>query len=88
MVNEIDFATGLVRVHVGAHTQEDRSTDEVGRFLSMLRFESRGNLEELVTERDKTTKNRVVSGSSLCGGNLKRLGKIEKITQLLSKMLV
>jgi hypothetical protein len=40
---------------VGAHAQEDRSTDEVGRFLSMLRFESREKAEELATEGDKTT---------------------------------
>jgi hypothetical protein len=44
-----------VRVPVGAHAQEDRSTDEVGRFLSMLRFESREKAEELATEGDKTT---------------------------------
>ena len=37
---------------MGAHAQEDRSTDEVGRFLSMSRFESRENLEELMTEAD------------------------------------
>ena len=27
---------------MGAHTQEDRSTDEVGRFLSLVRFEIKG----------------------------------------------
>jgi hypothetical protein len=38
---------------VGAQIQEDRSTDEVERFLSSVRFESRGKVEELVTEGDK-----------------------------------
>ena len=37
---------------MGAHTQEDRSTDEVERFLSMLRFESRGKVEELGVKID------------------------------------
>jgi hypothetical protein len=40
---------------VGAHAQEDRSTNEVERFLSLVRFESRSNLEELVTEGEKST---------------------------------
>ena len=39
----------------GGTDQEDRSTDEVGRFLVSIRFESRGKMEELVTEGDKTT---------------------------------
>jgi hypothetical protein len=56
------------QITVGAHTQKDRSTDEVERFLLSIRFESRRQVEELMTERDKTTKNRVGSGSSLCGG--------------------
>ena len=47
--------TGSEQVHVGAHAQEDRSTDDVERFLSLVRFESRDKLEELVTEGDKTT---------------------------------
>ena len=34
----------------GAHVQGDRSTDEVERFLASVRFESRGKVEELVTE--------------------------------------
>ena len=42
----------MFRVHVGAHTQEDRSTDNVGRFLSMLRFDSKEKVEELMTEVD------------------------------------
>jgi len=37
---------------VGAQVQEDRSTKEVERFLSMLRFESREKVEELVTNID------------------------------------
>ena len=41
-----------VRVPVGAQVQEDRSTKEVERFLSMLRFESREKVEELVTNID------------------------------------
>jgi hypothetical protein len=31
----------LELVQFGAQAQEDRSTDEIGRFLSRLRFESR-----------------------------------------------
>ncbi len=31
---------------MGAHDQEDRSTDEVGRFLSSVRFEHRGKLDQ------------------------------------------
>ena len=40
---------GSEHVSIGAHAQEDRSTDEVGRFLSLVRFESREKVEELVT---------------------------------------
>ena len=36
-----------VRVSVGASNSKDRSTDDVERFLSMLRFENKGKLEEL-----------------------------------------
>jgi hypothetical protein len=38
---------------VGAQTQENRSMDEVGRFLSMLRFDSKGKIEELLTKGDR-----------------------------------
>ena len=54
-----------VRVLPGSQTQNDRSTDEVGQFLSLVHFESREKVKELVTEGDKTTLNQVVSGSSL-----------------------
>jgi hypothetical protein len=37
---------------VGAHTQEDRSAEDVERFLSLVRFESRDKVEELVTKGD------------------------------------
>ena len=40
---------------MGAHAQEDRSTDDVERFLSLVRFESREKLDELVTDGNKTT---------------------------------
>ena len=40
---------------MGAHAQEDRSTIDVERFLSLVRFESREKVAELVTEGDKTT---------------------------------
>ena len=39
---------------MGAQTQEDRSTDDVERFLFNLRFESRGIVQELVTDIDTT----------------------------------
>jgi hypothetical protein len=35
------------RVPVGASDSESRSTDDVERFLSMLRFENKGELGEL-----------------------------------------
>ena len=37
---------------MGAQTQKDRSTDDVERFLFNLRFESRGIVQELVTDID------------------------------------
>jgi hypothetical protein len=37
---------------VGVQIQKDRSTDEVERFLSLVRFDSRGKVEELLTEAD------------------------------------
>jgi hypothetical protein len=36
-----------VRVPVGASDTKSRSTDDVERFLSMLRFDSKGKLGEL-----------------------------------------
>jgi len=45
-----------VRVPLGVHAQEDRSIDDVEWFLSSVRFESRGKLEELVTELDTQIK--------------------------------
>jgi hypothetical protein len=41
---------GYVRL---GHAQEDRSTDEVERFLSSVRFESREKLSELGVKIDK-----------------------------------
>jgi len=42
---------------VGAHAQKDRSIDDVERFLSLVRFESKGKVEEIITEADtKLTK--------------------------------
>jgi hypothetical protein len=38
---------------VGAHAQEDRSTDEVGRFLLLIRFEAMEKVEELGVEINK-----------------------------------
>jgi hypothetical protein len=49
-----------VRVPVGAHAQEDRSTDEVERFLSLIRLKSRAKVTELMKEPDK---NSVESGN-------------------------
>jgi hypothetical protein len=43
----------VVRVPVGAHDLESRSTKDVERFLSSVRFESRGKLEEFEIEIDK-----------------------------------
>jgi hypothetical protein len=40
---------------VGAHAQEDRSAVVVERFLSSVRFESRGKLKDLMKEGEKTT---------------------------------
>ena len=51
-VTNFPHKTGSEQVHMGAHAQEDRSTDEVGRFLSSIRFKSRGNLAELGNEID------------------------------------
>jgi hypothetical protein len=62
--NEIIIPTSNVAVTIsptnrfgiglrGAHAQEDRSTNEVGRFLSSVRFESRGKLEEIGVGIDK-----------------------------------
>ena len=42
-----------VRVLAGEQTIKSRSMDEVGRFLSSLRFESKGKLEEFGVEIDK-----------------------------------
>jgi hypothetical protein len=36
----------MFRVHVGAHTHKNRSTDDVERFLSSIQFENREKLEE------------------------------------------
>ena len=36
-----------VRISVGAHARKDRSTNDVERFLSQIRFENREELEEL-----------------------------------------
>ena len=41
-----------VRVPVGAHAQENRSTDEVERFLSYVRFDSREKLVKLGIDAD------------------------------------
>jgi hypothetical protein len=40
--------TGSEQIPVGAHAQEDRSTEEVDWHLSMLRLESRGKWKNLV----------------------------------------
>ena len=45
--------TGSELVRLGAQTIKSRSMDEVGRFLSSLRFESKGKLEEFGVEIDK-----------------------------------
>jgi hypothetical protein len=37
---------------VGVQIKKDCSTDEVEQFLSMLRFDSRRKVEELLTEAD------------------------------------
>ncbi|UCH60345.1 MAG: hypothetical protein JSV61_02420 [Anaerolineales bacterium] len=39
-----------IRIPVGAHDQESRSTADVQRFLSFIRFEQREKLEELELE--------------------------------------
>ena len=41
------------RVLAGAQILKNRSTDEVGRFLSSIQFESKGILEELGVKIDK-----------------------------------
>jgi hypothetical protein len=41
-----------VRISVGAQLKENRSTDDVGRFLSSIRFQAKGNLAELRVEID------------------------------------
>jgi hypothetical protein len=41
----------------GVQIKKDRSTDEVERFLSMLRFDSRGKMEELLTKADPSQTN-------------------------------
>jgi hypothetical protein len=38
-----------VRVLSESHVQRDHATDEVGRLLASVHFESRGKVEELVT---------------------------------------
>ena len=35
------------QVHVGAHSYKNRSTDDVERFMSSIRFENREIIEEL-----------------------------------------
>jgi hypothetical protein len=52
-VTNFPHKTGSEQVSVGALAQEDRSTDEVGRFLSSVRFESRGKLAKLGVKIDK-----------------------------------
>ena len=42
-----------VRFPVGAQAMDNRSTIDVGRFLSMVRFESRGKLEEFGIDFDR-----------------------------------
>jgi len=37
---------------VGASDSESRSTDDVERFLSMLRFDSKGKIDNLGIDRD------------------------------------
>lgn len=39
---------GSEQVRVGALVQKDRSTDDVERFLSLLRFDSRAKAEEMM----------------------------------------
>ena len=41
-----------VRISVGAQVFENRSTDKVERFLSLLLFENRGKLDNLGLEID------------------------------------
>ena len=48
----------------GVHDQKDRSTNEVERFLSMLRFDSRGKVEELLTKADPSQEKSAFCGSS------------------------
>jgi len=45
--------TGSEQVPVGAQTLKDRSTNEVERFLSSIRFESKGKFDELGIEVEK-----------------------------------
>ena len=45
--------SGSEQVPVGAQILRNRSTDDVERFLSSIRFESKGKLEKLGVEIDK-----------------------------------
>jgi len=40
------ISSGSDQLLVGAHTHRNRSTDNVERFLSLIRFEQREQLEE------------------------------------------
>jgi len=43
----IYFPRSSEQLTVGAHDLKDRSTDDVERFLTSIRFENRGKIEEL-----------------------------------------
>jgi len=47
-LTDIGAGCGSEQVPVGASAQNDRSTDDVERFLSSLRFDSRVEVEELL----------------------------------------
>ena len=49
------YKRGSGYVRLGALAQENRSTHEVERFLSLVRFKSREKLDELVTDGHNTT---------------------------------
>ena len=68
------------RTPVEAHIPENRPTDDVERFLSSVRFESKGKLAELGVKIGKNLLNRTFTGSSPRRGF--------QSTQILSEMLV
>ena len=63
---------------MGAQTLMDRSTSFVERFLSLVQFESRKKQKNYCQKGTEIPEIKPIAVRVSVGGNLKRLGKIEK----------